>query len=223
MPENIWLNVHLKGDVETAEKATRRLIAHRRLHQAFLACKPEAAAAARRIAPSIKICNMERQANSIEYANRTIAMNADFIQLLGGHSVDPALTKRLREGGVRINYFGTNEADEARKLFEAGVDFPLVDQVGPMLKVADELGIKRLQPVYRPPFRAAPGLFDAKNMKTLGLKTIEGRARTSVSSDGRRSQVLPSPESGGLRRPVVLHVVQRIDARGRARSTDRLQ
>ena len=37
MPENIWLNVHLKGGVTLAEKTTDRIAAHQRLHQDFLA------------------------------------------------------------------------------------------------------------------------------------------------------------------------------------------
>lgn len=149
MPENIWLNVHLKGGAELAEKVARRIVHHERLHQAFLACNAEAAAAARRIEPSIKICNMDRQANSLQYANETIAMHADFIQLRGNGSADPDVTKLLRDHDVRINYFGTNDSDVLRGLFHAGVEFPLVDQLGNMLEVTDELGIERLQPVYR--------------------------------------------------------------------------
>jgi len=150
MPENIWLNVHLKGSVELAEKVTRRIVAHERLHQAFLACGSKAAIAAKQVDSRIQICNMERQANTLAYVNETIKMGADFIQLLGGKSVDPAHTKRLREQGVRINYYGANEAEKVRNLFDAGVEFPLVDQVGAMLEVADKLKIERLRPVYRP-------------------------------------------------------------------------
>ena len=172
MPENIWLNVHLKGSVELAEKVTRRIVAHQRSRQAFLACGSKAARAAKQVDPRIKICNMERQANTPAYVNETIDMNADFIQLLGGKSVDPALTRRLRERGIRINYCCANEAERVRKLFDAGVEFPLVDRVCEMLKVADRLGIERLRPVYRPPFRVAPGPSDSSNSKTLGLKTM---------------------------------------------------
>ena len=179
MPENIWLNVHLKGSVELAEKVTRRIVAHRRVHQAFLACGSKAARAANQVDPRIKICNMERQANTQAYVDETIDMNAGFIQLLGGKSVDPALTRRLRERGIRINYCCANEAERVRKLFDAGVEFPLVDRVGEMLKVAERLGIERLRPVYRPPFRVAPALFDSSNSKTLGLKTM-------CLCDGRR-------------------------------------
>jgi glycerophosphoryl diester phosphodiesterase len=175
MPQNVWLNVHLKGSAKLAEKTTRRIVAHQRLHQAFLACGSKAARAANQVDPRIKICNMERQGNTLAYVNETIDMKADFIQFFGGKSVDPHLAKRLRERGIRINYCCANEAEKVRRLFDAGVEFPLVDRVGGMLEVADQLGIERLRPVYHPPFRVAPNLFDSSNVKTLGLKTVEGR------------------------------------------------
>jgi len=33
IPENIWLNVHLKGGAELAGKVTQRILVHQRLHQ----------------------------------------------------------------------------------------------------------------------------------------------------------------------------------------------
>ena len=149
MPDNMWLNVHLKGGAQLAEKVTERIVASERLNQAFLACRAEAARAARQVDSRVMICNMERQASSLRYVNETIEMKAEFIQLRGGDSVDPAHTKRLRERGIHINYCCANEAEKVRRLFETGVEFPLVDRVGSMLKVADQSGIKRLQPVYR--------------------------------------------------------------------------
>lgn len=150
MPENIWLNVHLKGEAELAKKVTATIVAQRRSHQAFLACGQEAARAARTVDPQVKICNMDRQANSLQYVSETIDMKADFIQLLGGDAVDPAHTKRLREHGIRINYCCANEADKVGALLEAGVEFPLVDRVGAMLKIAEQKGIERLRPIHRP-------------------------------------------------------------------------
>ncbi|HJN07788.1 MAG: glycerophosphodiester phosphodiesterase family protein [Pirellulaceae bacterium] len=149
MPENIWLNVHLKGDVELAEQVTKRIVANQRLHQSLLACGVKAAEAAKRIDGRIKICNMERQGNSLTYVKETIALKADFIQLYTGKSVDPAHTRLLKQHGIRINFCCANEADLVRRLFEAGTEFPLVDRLEPMLKVADEIGIERLKPVYR--------------------------------------------------------------------------
>ncbi|QDU46632.1 Glycerophosphoryl diester phosphodiesterase [Symmachiella dynata] len=150
MPENIWLNVHLKGNAELAEKTTQRIIAHQRQHQAFLACNKKAAEAARRVDADILICNMERQGNNLQYVDETIAMGAGFIQLLRGKTVSPDHTQKLTMHHVRINYCCANDAEVVRQLFQSGVQFPLVDELAAMLKVADEAGIARLKPVYRP-------------------------------------------------------------------------
>ncbi|MEO1991913.1 MAG: glycerophosphodiester phosphodiesterase family protein [Pirellulales bacterium] len=147
MPDNIWLNVHLKGGGELAEKVTREIRDSRRLHQAFLACSAASAASARRVESKIQICNMERQTNTLQYVNETIDMGANFIQLLGG-SVNPDHSEKLRQCGVRINYCCGNEAERILSLYDSGVEFPLVDDVATMLHVADEKGIPRLQPRY---------------------------------------------------------------------------
>ncbi|MDP6794832.1 MAG: glycerophosphodiester phosphodiesterase family protein [Verrucomicrobiota bacterium] len=149
MPRNIWLNVHLKGGVELAKKTARLVASKNRLHQAFLACRTDAASAAKLIEPRIKICNMERQANTLQYVNETIEAGCGFIQLLGGGKVDPAYTKRLRKHGIRINYCCTNDPAILAQLLADGVEFPLVDRLGGMLKAADKLGIPRLKPDSR--------------------------------------------------------------------------
>ena len=146
MPRNIWLNVHLKSGVNLAEKTARLIASKNRLHQAFLACGADAATAAKAAEPRIKICNMERQANTLQYVHETIQAGCAFIQLLGGESVDPMHTKRLRDNGVKVNYCCTNDASMLGRLLEDGVEFPLVDRVGEMLKVADKHGIARLKP-----------------------------------------------------------------------------
>ena len=149
MPYNIWLNIHLKGDGELAEKATHLIVSENRLHQSFLACGISAAKAAKKIDQRVKICNMHRQANALKYINETIQLNSDFIQLLGGESVDPVHTRLLKKNNIRINYCCANDAIKVGRLFDSGVEFPLVDQVSRMLKVADKNGIPRLNPIYR--------------------------------------------------------------------------
>ncbi|MEZ6059394.1 MAG: Xaa-Pro dipeptidyl-peptidase [Planctomycetaceae bacterium] len=149
MPDNVWLNVHLKGGADLAKKTVMAIVDAGRLHQCFLACSREEAKAAREVAQEILICNMDRQGNSQQYVDETIAAGAHFIQLYGGESVDSAHTRQLRDAGVRINYCCANEAEKVRALFEAGVEFPLVDKLNEMLQTADDLGIERLTPVYR--------------------------------------------------------------------------
>ena len=143
MPDNIWLNIHLKGGIELAQEAARLISLKGRLHQAFLACGNDAASAARAIEPRIKICNMERQSNTLDYVNQTISSNREFIQLLGKGEVDPDHTAVLKENGIRINYCCTNDPLVLGELFSSGVEFPLVDRLEMMLNEADKLGIPR--------------------------------------------------------------------------------
>lgn len=152
MPTNIWINVHCKEGARLAESVTREILETQREHQAFLACNHEAADAARRISPRILICNMERDIDTPAYVDDTIARKTDFIQLRG--KITPDLnqyTKRLRDNGVRVNFFGTDKADELRALFAAGVDFPLVNAVTDLMPVAKELGFQPVVPKFPEP------------------------------------------------------------------------
>ena len=59
-----------------------------------------------------------------------------------------AYVAKLKNNGVRVNYYGTDAADELRALFAMGVDFPLVNELGKSMKVARALGIEPVIPVY---------------------------------------------------------------------------
>jgi glycerophosphoryl diester phosphodiesterase len=149
MPTNIWLNIHIKGGAEIGKAVAQLIIETDRFHQAVVACKSEAAAAVQQIDKRIKICNMERQDHSEQYVNETILMKTDFIQLKErADDLLPVLLPLLKQNGIRINYYGTNSADKLKKLFAAGIDFPLVDDLGPMMEVAVKLGIKPVIPKF---------------------------------------------------------------------------
>ncbi|MEE3371872.1 MAG: glycerophosphodiester phosphodiesterase family protein [Planctomycetota bacterium] len=180
MPDNIWLNVHLKGEVELAEKVTRELVQHERLHQSFLACGAAAARAAKRVNRSVMICNMQDQGNSRKYVDETIAMQADFIQLFGGNSVDPAHTRLLRSRRVAINFCCSNKSEQVAALFKSGVEFPLVDRVSAMLKVADQAGIARLRPVYRSRLQR-PGLTRPPARLLQEHRLVKGAAQQGLA------------------------------------------
>ena len=150
MPVNCWLNVHLKGGKEVGEKSARAVAAEGRFHQAFLACDGAAADAARRVEPKILICNMERQGDNDAYVKDTIARHVQFIQLafVRGADLEKSVAE-LKQHGIHINYFGTDSPDELRALFKAGVEFPLVNNVGPLIAVAKELGIEPVTPIMK--------------------------------------------------------------------------
>jgi glycerophosphoryl diester phosphodiesterase len=134
---------------EIGKAVARLIIQNKRIHQAIVACKPETAAAIKKIDHHIKICNMERRDNSGQYVIETLAFNSDFIQLK--ECADPFLSiliPQLKQNGVRINYFGTNSTEKLKQLFTAGVDFPLVDNVSGLMKIVKELGIKSVRPIF---------------------------------------------------------------------------
>ncbi len=138
LPRNIWINVHYNGDTEHVDDVVRVIVAQKRLKQAFLAASEEHIAEARRLEPLILTCNMTRQSwtDATDYVAKTIEIKADFIQLIKGTYTAEQIA-RLKAAGVRINCFGTNDADELRAMFEEGIDFPLVDDVK-LLDVAKE-------------------------------------------------------------------------------------
>jgi len=142
MPSNIWLNVHLKGGKTLGVKAARMIVRENRQRQAFLACGKDAAEGARAVVPDILICNMDRQKSSWDYVNETIAMKANFIQLLKPISPEfPEYTRKLTENGVRINYFGTDSPEELYELFNTGVQFPLVNSIVSTMQAVKKMGI----------------------------------------------------------------------------------
>jgi len=96
------------------------------------------------------ICNMRHQGFDSRYVNESLERGDQFVQLLRGVASSQNMA-RLKKAGVRINYFGFDlrHPDRLKHYFDAGVDFPLVDDVEKMMKGAEALGIKRWKPTYR--------------------------------------------------------------------------
>ena len=153
MPDNVWLNCHLKGDEAVGKAAAAMLEKSGRLHQAFLTCSEKASIAARKQVPGILICNGENsyRRNTPKYVAETIKMKANFIQLLRPESGEDRkpLIDSLKENKVKINFFYAETAQELSDLFKMGVDFVLVNNVGQLLPETEKLGIKTWKPVYK--------------------------------------------------------------------------
>lgn len=143
-PKNVWLNCHLKGDAALGEACAKVIAKAGRTHQAFLAATADAAKAARAAVPGILICNMERQKETTAYAQETIAMKAQFIQLLGKGEVPVEAVKLLNAAGVLVNYYHDETPEGLRLQWSSGVNFPLVNDLAKALPIAQELGIKPL-------------------------------------------------------------------------------
>ncbi|HEY1084314.1 MAG TPA: glycerophosphodiester phosphodiesterase family protein [Prosthecobacter sp.] len=144
-PKNVWLNCHLKGGAELGAATAKMIEKTGRKHQAFLAAMGPTSKAARAAVPDILICNMERQGGSMGYAKETILMKAQFIQLLGKGDVPVEAVKLLKDAGVQVNYYHDETAEGLRRQWQAGVDFPLVNDLAPAIPVAREFGIEPLK------------------------------------------------------------------------------
>jgi glycerophosphoryl diester phosphodiesterase len=150
MPVNVWLNIHIKGSGDAPKMIAEILKEENRLHQAFLSCGAEAAKQARSEVPDILICNMDRQESNRDYVSGTIEMDADFIQLRGAITPEFAeYSKKLKENGIRVNYYGTDLPEEIKMLFDYGTDFPLVNDILNSISVSDAVGIEPVNPVFR--------------------------------------------------------------------------
>lgn len=137
LPRNIWINVHLKGDVP-GDVIARMIKEKGRLHQAFLAANKKQIEAARQAVPEILTDNMERQGGDCEaYCQATMDHHCEFLQLTSLPA--PETMKKLREAGIKINYFPCNSVDFYRQLRTAGVDFPLTDKLEELQKVKAEM------------------------------------------------------------------------------------
>ncbi len=143
-PRNVWLNCHLKGGAALGEATAKVIAKTGRKHQAFLAATADAAKAARAAVPDILICNMERQGESMAYAKETIAMNAQFIQLLGKGEVPVEAIKLLNAAGVHVNYYHDETPEGLRLQWISGVNFPLVNDIAKAMNIAQEFGIEPL-------------------------------------------------------------------------------
>jgi glycerophosphoryl diester phosphodiesterase len=142
MPRDVWLNIQIKRGEPIAAPVSRLLVERGRVHQAILACGNAAAREARSVEPRLRICNLVRQRTRAAYVEHALATGADFIQLhhLRGPP-EPELMAHAREAGLRVNYFAGPELPDLAALFDAGVDFVLVDDVPAALEAARKLGI----------------------------------------------------------------------------------
>lgn len=154
LPRNIWINIDFKADARFAGKsadAARRVaeivVAGGRVEQSLFAARGGDVAAARAVAPKLRICNMDRKPDPADYVQAAIAQRADFIQLrdCAKDARLPAWIAALKAAGVRINYFYANEPAEAARLLTLGIDFVLVDGVEAVL-AGQTVVARRAQP-----------------------------------------------------------------------------
>jgi glycerophosphoryl diester phosphodiesterase len=150
LPRNVWLNIQLKlkHGTDCALQAVQQIRAHDRIGQVILACGTAAGREARVHEPDIHLCDLARQDSRESYIEHSRSCEANFIQF---HHLRGSPTKQeieaARKAKLRVNHFceprTEQHPDALTSLFEAGVDFPLVDDIEAALAITDSLGIPR--------------------------------------------------------------------------------
>lgn len=148
IPGHILCNVHLRGGPEVGAASALVLQRLGRLEHCFLACGAAQTEAARAAVPGVRICSMDRQiGNRDAYITRTLETGAAFIQLVHGEKGLAEATARCREGGILVNYFGAEEPETIRRLYRAGVNYILTDDLDACLGVLrDDFGVAPAAP-----------------------------------------------------------------------------
>ena len=148
LPRDVWANVQIKHGEPIAADVAQLLVDSGRLDHAFLACGNSAAREARAVDAQVLVCNLVRQGTRALYVEHAIETGANFLQFhyLRGPP-EPDLVERAHDHGVRVNFFcdpGSSGRDLDR-LFAAGVDFVLVDDLPLALARARQVGIEPLR------------------------------------------------------------------------------
>ena len=186
MPENIWLNVHMRGGYDTAYATATEIFAQNREHQAFMSIvasqRQGVLDAAADAGKTILINNMQNQGMSESYVLQTIANGDDFLQILSNGTLpNPTHVQWLQDAGVKMNYccvsgdIQSSDRETLRNLFEAGVEFPLVDDVIDGVAAAEQVGVLPLVAQYR----------DTPTVASLGVNTIANPGAELWFNDSR--------------------------------------
>ena len=135
MPNNIWLNIHLKGNRELGVEVAKLIVSENRMPQSVVACESKAAQGVQSVNTDIAICNMERLGSRTAYIDETIKKGYPFIQLKKSRNNDDFASdiERLKKQGIHINYVQADTGKEMAELFDLGVDFILTDHLTELL------------------------------------------------------------------------------------------
>lgn len=145
LPGDVWINLQIKRKEPIAADVAKRIVEHDRVGQVFVACGDSAARTVKSVHPGIRVCNLVRQSSRERYVDHAIDTGSDFIQFhhLRG-APEPALVERARRAGLKLNFFCDPEREDVTALFEAGIDFAIVDDVSRGLAAAAGFGIAPL-------------------------------------------------------------------------------
>lgn len=148
MPINVWLNVDIKGGPSAATQAVKTILKHKRQHQAFITGNFNIMKSARKLAPKILLCNLQRRKNKAAYAKETMDKKINFIQYKQtlGASAD---IKKLKKSNVMINLYPATRFFDVVEMLNSGADFVLVDNLSIQMQNVKKLKIDPHEPIFR--------------------------------------------------------------------------
>jgi len=134
IPDTIWMNIHIKEDVETAKAVAEMLNGRNQINNALLAVENDAVSIIKRINNEIKICCMERGNSTGDYLKNAEKVNADFIQLTDRElPVLKQIIPILKKNNIKINFYYADSVDKLKLLVDAGIDFVLTNNVSELI------------------------------------------------------------------------------------------
>lgn len=153
IPQNMWVNLDVKGGAALGEKVAEEVVRLKRTQQTILSIRNDAVPAVKNYAQKkqVKLIlnNMNRKPNPSDYISATVEEEFDFIQLIGKKFPDQADLEKLKTANVQVNYCCSNDAEQLKAWWAAGIDFPLVDNLDVAMQAAAESGIAPLKPVWK--------------------------------------------------------------------------
>ncbi len=150
MPKNIWLFVDIQNRPHLAAPVTREILRHEREHQAvLLVMSSDAVKAARQVDPKLLVCNTKLPVSDSWNTRKTIVHGYHSLRfcICRGTAL-PEDMPRLKKADMRVIYCCTNDPGSLKRLLDAGIDFPVVDDVAKMMTAARKLGIEPVKPVF---------------------------------------------------------------------------
>ena len=118
------LNVHVKAYDHDRERVigltVKELERRELLGQAFVASDQASIEYARKVQPSVEICNLSPRPTET-YIARSLAVGCRILQP-GNQQVDPEFVEEAHRHGMEVNPFYADDEAEMRRLIECGVD-----------------------------------------------------------------------------------------------------
>jgi glycerophosphoryl diester phosphodiesterase len=150
MPENTWLLFDIKGGKELAERVLEMIGEENRLNQSIFLNSGPVLKSLRTINPNILINIAGPRGDMWKYVNMATELKADLANVTGTDTTEfLEQMKKLHKNGIRLQNSVVNSPEELRKLFAAGIDFSLTNELHMMMKIVEEFGIKPLKPKFR--------------------------------------------------------------------------